>query len=243
MTQLESVYAAGAVEYLIAAPILRAIAGLLLSISVAKDCKAKKNGSPLLWALFVLLMPFIAGIIYFVYSRYFAENSEIMEKDRRKMKSSKRLCFLAVIVYIASVIMPVISFAVTAAAGLTGIKNEEILFPYYDQNGAEYAFYDDVPLYDEMGNEYHLDRSETFWLADSYFDSQGKEYDSEKSFIDENGYFFYDENDTLVLNDDGYYYDASGKKYALIDGYVYWDEQGRINFTYGRAVSTYYAFE
>lgn len=71
----------------------------------------------------------------------------------------------------------------------------------YDMYGNEYHDKHEVPLYDKYGNTYLY---ELEWFTEGNFvDQNGSVYDGSFSYLDENGYLYYDVDDKLeVYNED-----------------------------------------
>lgn len=245
MSALEAIYSAGFLGNVIAVPVLRELAAVFLAVAISKDCRAKSNGSGALWGLFTLITPLIAGIVYFVYSRFFSDRIAQSTKEKRQAKSASRWCVLSVFTYILSIVMLIVSVVTITSAGLAGQRNGEFDFyiRYYDKNQIEYDDLNDVPLYDENGNAYRMDKASSGIFSTSYYDNQGNEYSYENCFISEEGWFYYDNSHMLTEKDDGYFYDSDGNKYAFIDDWVYWDKDGRIHLTSGKVTSDRFAFE
>lgn len=244
MSVLEAIYSAGFIGNVIAVPVLREIAAIFLAFAISKDCKARDNGSSVLWGIFTLISPLIAGVVYGIYSRFFSDRKAETDVDKKRAKSSVRLCILAVFTYIMSFIMLIISVIAITSAGLAGQQTDDfdMFIRYYDRNQIEYSSLEEVPLFDKENNMYHIDNS-SFFIVGSYYDDNGTEYDYDNSYISEDGYFYYDESKSLKENDDGYFYDADGRKYALIDDWIYWDKDGKIHFTSGKVTSDRLAFD
>lgn len=118
MSLIETIYASGKIVYLILVPVIRELAAILLAVAISKDCKARDNGSGALWGLFTLLTPFFAGVIYCLYSRVIVKREGKTPKDKKKINSSRKLAFLAVITYILSLILSFVAIITSAASGL-----------------------------------------------------------------------------------------------------------------------------
>ena len=250
----ETVYASGKIISLLLVPILRELAAVLLAFAIGKDCKARDNGSSVLWGLFTLFFPVLSGIVYFLYSRVAVKRDAKTPKDKRKIRSSRRLTVAAVFIYVLSLIAALVAFLTSVASGiaLNADDNNKNSFlqifdeEYYDMNGVHYNKSEDVPIYDEYGNEYHYMKSSNGFNYFTYFDKDNKEYDIERCYISKEGYFYYDENNSLEDTGEFYYYDkhfydSSGTEYAHIDDYVFWDKNGKIVIHYIKGYR--YAFD
>lgn len=250
----ETVYASGKIISLLLVPILRELAAVLLAFAIGKDCKARDNGSSVLWGLFTLFFPVLSGIIYFFYSRVAVKRDAKTSKDKRKIRSSRRLAVAAVLIYVLSLIAALVAFLTSVASGIalkTDDSSKNSFFQifdeeYYDMNGVRYNKSEDVPIYDECGNEYHYAESPNGFNYFTYFDKDNKEYDIELCYISKEGYFYYDENNSLEDTGELYYYDkhfydSSGTEYAHIDDYAFWDKNGNIIIHYLKGYR--YAFD
>lgn len=125
MNTLDAINISSRMVYLILVPILRELAGALLAIAISKDCKARNNGSSALWGLFTLITPVFAGIIYFIYSRILEKRKPQTDKDKKKVKSSRRLTIWAFIVYGFAIIFAIISIISTSASTIAEIITGE----------------------------------------------------------------------------------------------------------------------
>lgn len=247
MNLIETVFATGSIGWIFLVPILRAAASIFLALAVSRDSKARSNGSSALWGLAILLMPMLFGIIYFIYSRFLCEAKPDTPVDKKYAKQSKRLCILAVFTYFVMAAVLVVSIILLVSSGIAGIESGDLIPHYYDMNGVEYEEPSQVPLYDREGNVYTVAESENGINYYPYFDRNGVEYDLDKTYISEDGYFYYDENNELqAMNElyyyDKHYYDDEGNLYAKIDDYAYWDDDGKICIVYLGARERY-AFE
>ena len=250
----ETIYASGRIVSLILVPVLRELAAILLAFAISKDCKARRNGSGALWGIFTLIAPIFSGIVYFVYSRILVKRKPETFEDTKRVKSSRRLTVVAVIIYVLSFIIAIVAFVTSVASGIamhSGDDSKGIIASlfeeeeYYDRNGVKYDSGEDVPLFDKDGNEYHYAESPNGFNYYTYFDENDNEYDIEYCFISKDGYFYYDKDASLQVDrhflTGDKYYDRDGNEYALIVDYVYWDKDGKILTNFGK--SAVYAFE
>lgn len=247
MSLIETVFTSGYIGWVIIVPILRAAASIFAALAVSKDSKARNNGSSILWGLAILLSPVLFGIIYFVYSRFLSESKPDTIKDKKYAKQSKRLFILAVFTYLVMAAMLIISIILIASSGIAGIESGDFIPQYYDINGIEYDKAQQVPLYDEEGNTYKIAKSDDGINYYPYFDQNGVEYDLDKTYISQDGYFYYDKDNELIETDelfyyDKHFYDEKGNIYAKIDECAYWDGDGNICIVYIGA-KTRYAFK
>lgn len=256
MNLIESIYASGKVMYLILFPVLREISAVLLAVAIAKDCKARNNGSSALWGVFTLFTPTLSGIIYFIYSRLLVKRKAKNPNAKKKAKSAYKLTAAAIAIYILSLIFAVVAIVASYASQITlsseydNIKEEfmpSFTEEYYDRDGVKYDNGEDVILYDKNGNQYHYDLSPDGFNYYTYFDQNGNEYNIEYCYISSDGYFYYDYDNQLKDSDDLWYYDkhfydSNGNEYAHIDNYAFWDKDGNIYIQYS-GTKCRYAFE
>jgi heme/copper-type cytochrome/quinol oxidase subunit 2 len=236
MDILKTLFSTSGAIYLVVVPILRELSAVFLAIAISKDCKARYNKNNILWAIFTLLSPVFVGIIYFIYSRVInkCEKQDISDK---KIKSAKKLTVLAIIIYVISVILCIVSFSTIIGTEIySQVKdNSSLMFndSYYDINGNEYENATDVPLYDQDGNKYVIKKvNESInWYA--YFDELGNQYELEDSYISKDGCFYYDDEQKLehkgkIVTTDTIFYDEQGNEYVAIGQYAYFDNDGNI---------------
>lgn len=98
---------------------------------------------------------------------------------------------------------------------------------FYDRNGNKYSKSEEISYYDDAGTSYNLytdEKQRTYLISDD-----GKRmFTTDRTYVDENGYVYYDRTNSFkkVMN---------GKQYGEIDGKTYysifeikWDKNGRI---------------
>lgn len=239
MTTIKAIFASGHIAYIVLVPVIRELAAVLLAIAISKDCKARDNGSGVLWGIFTLLSPILSGIIYLIYSRFLTKRKGSTAEDKKRIKQSRKLTIWAGIVYTVSLILALVAVITMASSGLAdfSIEDTDSIPGYYDMNGKEYETGADVILFDKDANKYHLDKASFGINANSYYDEKGNEYDLEYSYISKDGFFYYDADHSLKASDELYYYDkhfydSDGNEYAHIDDYAYWDKDGNICIKY-----------
>lgn len=259
MSVSAAAFASSRIIYLILVPVLREFAGVLLAVAISKDCKARDNGSGALWGLFTLIAPAMAGIIYGVYSRILEKRQPKTDKDKKKVKRSRKLAIWAIFIYVVAIAVASVVIITTVASGaamlITGDVSSSDSFnseEYYDMKGNVYDDEYKVVLYDKQGNSYHIEESPNGWNYDTYFDQNTTEYDMDLCYISRDGYFYYDK-DSKLQNDDGLftfeydkiYLDENGNEYQKIGECAFFDKDGRIvnRYLVGRYVGNYYAFE
>lgn len=216
----QGLFTTGAVGYMIVVPAIRLIATILMAISLYKLLKARQDGRIPIWMIATFIAPIVTRIAFEIYSRWIAK------KETEKVKGSLSLLIASLILYAVAAALTVAS-VISIGAGL--VKSEidgEFITTYYDANGNEYGDYYEVCLYDESGNKYTY---EAEWLTFKYVDQNGKSYDGDHCYLSEDGYFFYDEDDSLVPYDESYEYYTDGETiYYSILLPIYWSEDGTI---------------
>lgn len=131
--------------------------------------------------------------------------------------------------YIALVLSLIIavSFSACKSKNENGTTTTQIV-AYYDKNGVEYKNPEDVKYYDQQGNEYNKLHGEDDL---PYFVNvkTGESYFAMQCYISEDGYLFYDPDNTLTREKGSIdtYEDVSGKKYYDIST-ISWDNTGKL---------------
>ena len=116
---------------------------------------------------------------------------------------------------------------------------------YFDKEGEAYYQADQVPLYGRDGEIYtriiqeveDIEFGGTYKVA-CYVDSKDNEYDPYNCYVDEDGYFYYDEDFVITWDDSDYDYDADlddcedwfdEENYRYYQD-IYVDEEGNIYY-------------
>lgn len=242
MDTLETIFSTGGAAYLIIVPILRELSAILLAIAISKDYKARYNKRNIMWGLLSLLSPVLIGIIYFIFSKVINTGEIKNTNNKKAIKSAKKITILAIIMYIVSFVLCVVSISAIIGTEFASqiTDNGSLIFNnYYDINGNEYEKATDVPLFDKEGNKYVINKAPTGinWYA--YFDESGNQYEFEDSYISEDGYFYYDNEHKLkhngrIVTTDTIFYDESGNKYVPIGQYAYFTDDGKIIHKFSR---------
>ncbi len=231
----QGLFISGDIIILVLIPILRSLASLLIIINIYRKHKVRGDGNKAIWILCAIGFPIITKIAQEIYSR------KINKKQIPKVKGNTGLLITSAVIYVATLVLTVVA-VVLMGTGLikSGVDNEPIV-SYYDRNGTVYNWYDEMLYFDEKGNTYKYNSE---WFTHSYIDQNGKEYDEENCFISEDGYFYYDENDTLkpIADKDGYYTDGE-KMYYNPSFRVYWYEDGTMYEQSGRFSISLFDFE
>lgn len=99
---------------------------------------------------------------------------------------------------------------------------------FYDRNGQKYSKEEDVKYYDASGNVYHKTMVEDF-MPEFVNDKTGESYSGFMCYISEDGYLFYDPDNTLkrVKGSLNTYTDSSGKEYYDMST-ITWDSSGNL---------------
>ena len=126
--------------------------------------------------------------------------------------------------------------------GITDIDGETV---YYDREGNAYADPYDVLLYGKNGEVYTYttveetseDGDAFYFETQVYVDQDGNEYDPYNCYVDEDGYFYYDENYEIIWDDSEYDYDEEEdiEDWFDDDNYRYYqdryiDEAGNVYY-------------
>ncbi len=191
-------------------------------------------------------------------------------ESSRYLKLHKRCQVGFWVVYVISIVASVVYIG-GIVGGIMGdmgdmwslrisVKNENGDMVFYDKKGNEYETEDDVIIYDKDGNEYVYkiieevcedvvteegETTEEPWTYEEYYyvDQNGEKFISYSCYVDEEGYFYFDEKDELDIgyDEEEFYYDdvESYKyyKYPMVDkeGNRYysadeasWNEKGEL---------------
>ncbi len=231
----QGLFLSGDILILIFIPVLRSLASLFIIINIYRTHKSRGDSNKALWILCAIGFPIITKIAQVIYTR------KINKKEIPKIKGNTALLISSAVIYVVTAILTVVAVVLMGAGLIKSEVDDEHLFSYYDRNGTSYDWHEEVPLFDENGNTY-IHKSQ--WFTHSYTDQNGKEYEADRSFICEDGYFYYDENDTLkpVPDKDGYYTDGE-KQYYNPSFRVYWYEDGTMYEQSGKYSETIFDFE
>ncbi len=116
MDTLSAISISGRLATMVFVPLLRQIAAVFLAVAIAKDCKARDNGSSLYWAIFTLLFPIFSGFVYLAYSRFFTHRQGKTEKDLKNIKTAKRLTACSIFTYFIALVMAIVALITTASS-------------------------------------------------------------------------------------------------------------------------------
>lgn len=117
------------------------------------------------------------------------------------------------------------------------ISYEHSLFSY-DREGNAYT-YDYVPYYDKEGNKYSYSFDSDMQKGTYTNVNTGDEFNNEYCFVDENGYFVYDNGHKFVLQKNAkysnQYMDSDRKIYYWASG-ISWNKNGEMLDSYGEII-------
>ncbi|MBQ5591873.1 MAG: hypothetical protein IIU80_02910 [Clostridia bacterium] len=217
----EGLFMLGASGYLYIVPVLRFFATLLMLISTYKVLKVRQDSHKGQWLLGVIVFPILGRIAYEIYRRY------MEKKEHPKVKGSTSLMVVSLFIRFIAVILLVSSFISMGAGFIRGEITGEWVSTYYDLKGNQYSDVYDVPFYDKEGNRYTYEPE--WFTSGTYTDQKGNKLDGDYAYIDENGYFYYDKNNTLKPHNDSYDYYTDGENlYYSLFFHVYWEENGEM---------------
>lgn len=106
---------------------------------------------------------------------------------------------------------------------------------HYDRLGKAYT-YKCVPYYDKNGDKYSYSFDSNTQKGTYTKVNTGAEYENERCFVDENGYFVFDENNSFTKQDAKnvqMYKDADGNIYYLASS-IFWNENGELLDSLGK---------
>ena len=209
-------------------PVIKVISGIFMAISVCRDAKSRKFDNKWFWTILVLFSPILGRIAYAVYHRYIRKKIWDIEYPKVFERKGVVLMALSFATYGLMIIAMLVSMITIGVSKVKSKIDNEPIVIYYDIQGNQYGKAWKVPLYDRQGNIYKYEFKE---LDVCYTDQNGNSYTSEQCYIDSNGYFVYDEEDTFVSVSENmdYYKDAEGNIYYSVTLLpVYWNENGDI---------------
>ncbi len=201
------------------------LTSLFLCLAVNMDAKAKNIKSRKTYAVLTFFFPLIAGIVY-ACTRKNAQRLDTppVENAQKLVKTSVILFVIAAVIYVASS-----GFGIYVGTTQLSKFDDYTTVETYDMKGNLVTDDDEIPLYDRDGNKYILVENITDDDYISYYENEAtkEQYDSILVYIDEEGYFYYDEKGAVDMNDDGDFVDADGKKYYSPNT-MFWDENGEL---------------
>lgn len=170
--------------------LVRNIPSIITAVELVKEAK-RHNYNKVVCGLFGYAFPIIAPIGFFLVVKYSERQINYSEK--------KGISGRTVITFFTSAIIIVISFVLAFTATAVGIGSfirssltDEHLKTYYDKMGNEYHELDTtIDMYDRDWNKY-VYKFDGLFDPVVYIDENGNEYDSDRCFIDSEGWFVYD---------------------------------------------------
>ena len=150
--------------------------------------------------------------------------------DIKSPKSSKILLTISIILIVVAAILSIVSAISMGLGFIKSYADNEPLAAAYDVHGNEYFDYMEVPLYDKEGNIYTYEPA--WFVIGDYIDQNGKAYDGDNCYLDQEGFFYYDKNKTLKPHEthDGYYTDGENIKIKNILTYDNGDGTSRKEY-------------
>ncbi|MBQ3004705.1 MAG: hypothetical protein IJD88_02125 [Clostridia bacterium] len=238
----QGLFLTGGTGYLIVVPILRFIATIFMVVSTYKILKIRNDKHKICWLFFIIVSPIFTRIVYEIYRRWIAKKVDPSISDIKSPKSSKILLTISIILIVVAAILSIVSAISMGLGFIKSYADNEPLAAAYDVHGNEYFDYMEVPLYDKEGNIYTYEPA--WFVVGDYIDQNGKAYDGDNCYLDQEGFFYYDKNKTLKPHEthDGYYTDGENIYYGLW-GYVYWDDDGVVYDKSGKYSIELFDFE
>jgi hypothetical protein len=105
------------------------------------------------------------------------------------------------------------------------VSSSDTEIVYYDKKGNEYSSMRDIIFYDKHDNEYVYEKDGD---TACYQRSDGKKCDYEKCFINTDGTFIYDEDDSLTMSENYMSATDSDGNVYYPAATVYWNDDGEI---------------
>ena len=232
----QELFFTGAAGTFFLVPILNLLTSIFMLVSTYKLLKAREDKYKPIWLIAIFLSPILARIVYEIYRRC------ISKSDISAPKSNRIFLVLSLITFVLSSIMSAASILSMGAGYIQSELDGTPLTVYYDKKGNKYDDLYQVPLYDKEGNRYTYE--EGWFTTGTYTDQEGNSYSGDISFLSEDGYFYYDADDSLTpyQNSDEYYTDGT-TIYYYIFGRIYWDENGTIWNVSGRVLTELFDFD
>lgn len=215
--------------YLVSAG-LSLLSSLFICLAINSDAKARNLKARKTYAILAFFFPLIVGIVYA------CTRNNAKTLDTPLTTDPKKLVKKSIIYIIVAILIYVGSFGFGVYMGVSGLTGDNGIFSMfedremYDMKGNLIANDMAMPAYDRDGNKYLLyessiDDEEYF----SYYanEATNEEFDSEFCYVDSEGYFFFDKDGKVDVNDDGDFADEAGNIYYTIDE-IYWDADGQM---------------
>ncbi|MBR0541232.1 MAG: hypothetical protein IJK26_03390 [Clostridia bacterium] len=237
----------GIVGFYIVAAVFKVLSGILMAIAINKACKIRAFSNRTLWTFCAWLAPFATAICYFLYNRFtdkYDNNKRLLlPEEQNRLRKLSKFVIASVISFTVYAIIVVVSVIIIITSSVFGIANGEIDLNYYDRYGNSYNTESEVVLYDRDGNKYYQENDDykpsglIDYITSKTFAEDGTVY-KEKIYLDEDGYIYYDKDNTLIYEAyDRYAYDGQGKAYYPLTYTVYWDKDGKMWAGYGKTLT------
>lgn len=233
----QGMFYSGIMGYVIAVNLIRGIAGIFMAISVYRDAKSRGFNYKWIWVTVVLGSPILGRLVYSFYHRCVRKWIWNIPYPKVYKREGTAAMVLSIITY---GIMLITATVAAVTVGVSVIKSEidnEPIVAYYDLYGNEYEWYEEyeVPLYDREGNKYYY---KTVSIGKrEYVDQDGNRFDIGYCYLDKDGYFVYDKENSFTECEDDYYYsrDNEGNLCFQLDyGIVHWEKDGEVYAVSGK---------
>lgn len=202
------------------------LTSLFMCLSINADAKARNLKSRKVYAVLTFFFPFIVGIVY-ACTRKTAQRLETpgVDNQNKLVKKSIALFVAAVIFYACSVGCGAYLGYTMSGDILGGFSDVET----YDMKGNLITEDESMPAYDKDGNKYVLVENITDDDYIAYYEREDtkEQFDYDYCYLDENGYFYYDKDKVIEMDDDANFCDTNGNKYYSIES-MFWDENGNM---------------
>lgn len=223
--------------------IVKKIPQIIMAVSLYKE--GKRHGkNKVLWALLGCAFPILSPIGIYIYIKL--TEKELPDYERKGFsKKAVTSAIISFVIILVSFALAVSAFLVGAFSFYKSATTDEHIATFYDRMGNEYNEFDlnRIDMYSDDGKKFKFEYGKGL---DAYYVAEdGTKLDADKCFIDEDGWFFYDENSELLLEGTDTYYlfdsnlerykDKDGKKYYTLGSFSYWfDENGDLYRQDGR---------
>lgn len=250
------------------ASLLVVLSNAFIAIAINNDATARDLKKGKTYAVLAFFFPVIVGIIYgctrskmakihpkicnnccshiddnvtvcpYCSSTHFSKFYN--DKSKKLKKSSVIFVVLAVVLYIASVVVGITAIVPLTESIIDGSssyldsvipddKNPLSEFAYYDREGNSYTNPDDVIFYAKDGTQYVYLRDDSYKSFYVNTKDESEKYEAIKCYVDKDGYFVYDEDGSIVIEDNLMTAkDSDGNIYYPAE-IVTWNSSGEIS--------------
>ncbi len=208
-------------------------------LSIITDSYTKNRHNGIILGIVAIIFPLISEFIYFVIGK---KKDVSFENNRNQKKISTGLLIISIICTIVMIFLIMISYinAINNAydsfnekyGGEESNIAEKIITDdadydgYYDMKGNHYNYLADVVYYSKDGKRYTTDFQTVTCL-----DNDNESYPETFCYVDKNGYFYYDENKEICVEDGQSFTDDNGNIYYPLDSGVRYVKEGQIVFS------------